>query len=436
MIDTTRLKQSFYFEAGKVPTEADIYEMVNVKLLQNAVMSEFENYYAGKQNILLKPTVDVTQPNNKTVVNYCKVIADFYNSYLLGKPIQYKSNDDALRTEVEAIMKYNDAHDVDVINNQQANILGGAAEQIYIDSKGKVRFANVDYRNVIFVYNKDMEKELNSVIKFFKYLPTDPYYSLELWTPTYVIKYRMDEGVAHLTTVEAKKPHSFTMVPFVEYVNNDFHTSSFAPIMGLQDAYNMLCSLEIDDYEAFVDSFLGIYNAAGTKSEDIAAMKQNRVLLLDGESKAEWITKNCNPAQIEEIKTSILDSIHEVASLPDLTDQNFASNASGVAIKYKMVGAESVAAKQERKAKRAIQKRIELIVDYLNFLNGTSYDYTSVDITFNRNMIGADQEVCDQIALLYGKVPIKNLAAKLSFITDADLEAMPEGVATTAKVGM
>jgi SPP1 family phage portal protein len=429
MINTELLKATYYYEKGKVPTQADIFTFVNAKVRQNAILTALDEYYNGKQDILLKPQPDVTKPVNRVVVNYCKVVADFYNSYLLGKPIQYKSGNDALLKEIETIINFNDAHDIDVINNQMANIMGAAGEQLYIDSKGKLRFSNVDYRQLIFIYNKDMEQELNSVIKFYKYSSTDPYYTLELWTPNTVTKYRMNEGLSSLNVIEPTVNHPFSLVPFVEYINNENRNSSFAPILSMQDAYNNLTSAEIDDYEGFVDSFLGIYNAAGTTSEDIANMKVNRVLLLDGESKAEWIVKNSNPAQIEEIKQSLNEQIHEVASMPDLTDQNFASNASGVAIKYKMVGAEAVAAKQERKFKRAIQKRLELIVDYLNLINGTSYEYTDIQIVFTRNMIGADNEICDQINAIYGKVPIKSLASKLSFITDAELASIPDGVA-------
>jgi SPP1 family phage portal protein len=433
MIDTSLLRNTYFFEKGKIPTKEDIFRFIEAKLRQNAILTALDDYYNGKQDILLKPQPDSSHTVNRVVVNYCKIVADFYNSYLLGKPIQYKSGKNELRSEIEAIIKYNDGHDVDVVNNQMSNIMGASGEQLYIDSRGYIRFANVDYRQLIFVYNKDMEQELNCVIKFYKYSSTDPYYNLELWTDKDVTKYRMNEGLSSLTSLGPSESHPFSLVPFVEYINNENRKSSFAPILSMQDAYNNLTSAEIDDYEGFVDSFLGIYNAAGTTNEDISAMKSNRVLLLDGESKAEWIIKNSNPAQIEEIKKDLSEKIHEVASMPDLTDQNFASNASGVAIKYKMVGAESVAAKQERKFKRAIQKRLELIVGYINFVNNTDYNYTDIEIVFTRNMIGADNEICDQINAIYGKVPIKSLASKLSFITDEEMAFVPVGIAQEFK---
>jgi len=413
--------EDFHIDAGKSLNETDIMTFVREKQLQRAYLNELEKYYLGNQNILWKPTVDVSLPNNRIVTNFCAVIVDFYNTYLLGRPIQYKSSNATLLESIKSIMEYNDAHETDMENNQNANIFGVGSEQLYIDKNGDIRFKSVDYRDTAFIYNRDLEGALNSVIKYFKYNASDARYVCEVWDKTECRTYELNESFSSLRLIQ-RVGHAFGDVPFVEYPNNNTKLSSFAKIVTLQDAYNTLTSSEIDDYEAFVDSFLAIYNASGTEQEDIDGMKKNRVLLLDGESRAEWLVKNSNPVQIQQIKKDIVSDIHKVASLPDLSDQNFASNASGVAIKYKMVGAENVAAKQERKFKKGLQRRLELLVRYLNLTETTQYDYRDVEITFNRNMIGADLEIAQLIALIGDRIPIQNLATQLSFITESDME--------------
>ena len=400
--------------------EQDILTFIRAKHLQRPYLDSLDMYYLGSHNILYKPTADVTMPSNKIVTNFCAVVVDFYTTYLMGRPVQYKSGNEPLLEDVMDIFNYNDAHETDIENVSNANIFGVGAEQLYIDRNGDARFRNVDYRNLAFIYTKDIEQSLHTVIKYYKYNPSDKFYTCEVWDKNEVRMYEVAESFQSARLL-SRKSHAWGDVPFVEYPNNSSKLSSFAKILTLQDAYNTLTSLEIDDYEAFVDSFLGIYNASGTDTDDIASMKRNRVLLLDGESKAEWITKNSNPAQIEHIKQEIVNDIHRVTALPDLTDENFASNDSGVAIKYKMVGAENVAARQERKFKKGLQRRLELIVRYINTVGSTKYDYKDVDITFNRNMIGADLEIAQLISLLSDKVPIGNLASQLSFISQADL---------------
>ena len=63
-------------------------------------------------------------------------------------------------------------------------------------------------------------------------------------------------------------------------------------------------------------------------------MKENRILLMDDGTKAEWLIKNSNDTTIENMKNRLDDDIHKVAKRPTLADKEFASNASGIANKF------------------------------------------------------------------------------------------------------
>ena len=407
-------------QKGVELTKEQVLSYARDKHNRRQLLTSLIDYYLGNQNILQKVSTDTSMPNNRIVSNFCAVVVDFYTTYLLGRPIQYKSSNPDLLDKLRDIMEYNDAHETDMENNQAANIMGAGAEQVYIDEDGNFRFASVDYRDILFVYNNDVEKAIHSVIKYYKRSDNKETYDVELWTKDEVIRFEVNSSFAQIREV-SRDPHVFGDVPFVEYPNNNWKLSSFAKILTLQDAYNTLLSSEVDDYQSFVDSFLAIYNAASTTPDEIARMKVDRVLLLDGDANAEWLVKRGDNTHIDQLKKDIIADIHKVASLPDLTDQHFASNASGVAIKYKMVGAENVAAKQERLFKKGIQRRVELLIRYLNFIENTNYDYRDVEITFNRNMIGADLEIAQLISLIGDKIPIQNLANQFSFITESDM---------------
>ena len=47
-------------------------------------LERYKNYYDGKQAILSKAYADKEKPCSRTVINYCKNIADAYNGYLAG----------------------------------------------------------------------------------------------------------------------------------------------------------------------------------------------------------------------------------------------------------------------------------------------------------------------------------------------------------------
>ena len=78
--------------------------------------------------------------------------------------------------------------------------------------------------------------------------------------------------------------------------------------------------------------------------------------------------------------------IHKKISIPDLTDEHFMGNQSGVSMKYKLWGLENICATAERRFKRALQKRIELICAWLKVKTTAQYDYLDVKMSFSRNL--------------------------------------------------
>jgi SPP1 family phage portal protein len=79
-----------------------------------------------------------------------------------------------------------------------------------------------------------------------------------------------------------------------------------------------------------------------------------------------------------------------------MTDDNFAANASGVAMKYKLMGIETATSKKERAFKKALQRRVELICNIFGVM-GTDYDYRSIQMTFSRNIPANLVEVAEVI---------------------------------------
>lgn len=155
-------------------------------------------------------------------------------------------------------------------------------------------------------------------------------------------------------------------------------------MLSLVDAYDKIVSDNVNDLEYFVDAYLVLYGMMGTDKDDIAAMKENRVILMEDNARAEWLTKQINDGYIENLKTRINEDIHKFSFCPSMTDMEFASNASGVAMKYKLMGLENSTAKKESSFKKGIQRRIELMCNILRVM-GTDYDYREIEIVFTRN---------------------------------------------------
>jgi len=75
---------------------------------------------------------------------------------------------------------------------------------------------------------------------------------------------------------------------------------------------------------------------------------------MDEGTSAEWLIKDTADAAIENVKSRLDNDIHKYSFCPNMSDENFASNASGVAIKFKTMGTENLVSTKERKFKKGL----------------------------------------------------------------------------------
>ena len=154
--------------------------------------------------------------------------------------------------------------------------------------------------------------------------------------------------------------------------------------ISLIDAYNLLQSEGINSEEYFNDAYLMLKGLLGTDDSDIADMKAKRVLLMPMDSDASFLTKQHDDAATENLKNRLNNDIHRFSGCPDMTDESFSGNASGVALKYKLLQFENIAGTKEREFKRGLQRRLELLCNIWNILGRGSFDWRDVQISFKR----------------------------------------------------
>ena len=201
--------------------------------------------------------------------------------------------------------------------------------------------------------------------------------------------------------------------------------SIFDCIMSLQDASNELVSAEIDDYSAFCDAYLTLIGV-DAEPDDIAAMKENRVLVLPEGASAAWLTKNANDAQVENILKRIHESIYRIAQCPDFSSESFVGGvSSGIAIRYRLTGMETRAAKICAAMEKALQRRVEIICGIASLKLGEEV-FRDIEIEFKRNIPEDNASLANLVNSLKGTVSDATLLAQLPFITDvnAELEAL------------
>ena len=415
----------FYLNKNTELDAALLQKMINkFHLNVEPKLNKYKNYYDGIQAILKKAYNDPTKPCNRTVINYCKNIADSYCGYLATPGfISYRSDNDI--ESVMDVLRYNDyqAEDSDFLLD--ALIYGTAAELMYIDNMGKTRFRLINPTSCFGVYDDSLTGDLMYFVRMYKasdWDDSDLYY-VDVYSDYQVKHYSMNGTNGQLNFL-AEEFHYFNQCPANIFTLPD-EKSIFDCIVGLQDSVNELLSGEIDDYSAFCDAYLAL-EGVDADIEDIVAMKENRVLILPEGSKAYYITKNANDAQVENILKRAHESIYRIAACPDFSSESFIGGvSSGIAIQYRLTGMETRAGKIEASMKKALQRRVEIIAGIASLKLGEEV-FRDIQIEFKRNIPEDRNAAIGLINSLKGTVSDATLLSQLDFIQDvnAELEAV------------
>lgn len=345
---------------------------------------------------------------------------DSYCGYLATPSyISYTSENDI--EDIMEILKYNDyqAEDADFLLD--ALIYGTAAELMYNDNQGHTRFRLINPTQCFAIYDDSLTEDLLYFVRMYKLSEWDnsDTYAVDVYSD-YDIKHYTMQGTNGYLTFKGEEPHYFSQCP-ANVFNLPDEKSIFDCVMSLQDSVNELLSAEIDDYSAFCDAYL-VLSGCDLEAEDVASMKENRVLILPEGANAGWLTKSANDAQVENILKRIHDSIYRIAQCPDFSSESFVGGvSSGIAIRYRLTGMETRAAKICAEMKKALQRRVEIICGIAALKLGEEV-FRDIQIDFKRNIPEDLTAVINVVNSLKGTVSDATLLAQLPFVSDVNKE--------------
>lgn len=398
---------------------------------QNKQTIKKRKYYNGENEL------DRTRPNfsksAKVMVNNAKYITDLNTAHLLGNPVQYQAE---TAEEIEDILSEYQAQAIATLDREIAkeiSIVGKAYEFIYSDEDANPRSTRPETTNAFIIYDNTVaQNKLYGIVYRGIYKngkDTPEYYELQVVDAEHFFRYKMKGS--NLELLE-KKQHGFGKVPMIEYINNPERQGDFEPVLTLIDAYNILQSDRINDREALVDAILIAYGAT-LDQEDVDSIREERVITgIPKDAKIEYLVKQLNETDIEVLRKSIEQDIHKISMTPNLSDQEFAGNASGVAIGFKLHPFEQHIRDKEGYFERGLLERIEIYAQFLKTKSKISlpddWNKSRVDVIFNRNLPKNDAETADTIQKLDGIVDRETLISQLSFVKNAHeiLEALAD----------
>lgn len=385
---------------------------------------KLQDYYEGKHKIL-SVVKDSNYPNNKIINPYPKYITDTLTGYFIGQPVLYSANDkddtkdDVLLEKLLEIFKYNDEQEENLELAKTASIKGVSYEILWTDNKANVRFKNVQPDEIFLIYDNTLEENIKFAIRYYsKVVDQKEVNQVYVYDKDKISYFDDVSGNLELRDVKA---HRFRDVPVVMFENNKERMGDFEHVLSLIDAYDLSQSNTLNDMVQFTDSYLVLVNMGGTGDEDIDVMREKRTLLIDADGDAKWLIKDVNDSWVENYKNRIKCDIHKFSNTPDMSDESFGNNLSGVSLRYKLLGMEQLRSNKERKFKKGLQRRIELICNFLAITN-KELIYTGIDMQFNNTLPQNILETSQIIQNLSNYLSTETLIEQLPFVENAKEE--------------
>lgn len=397
----------------------DIQKFIKKHKAESIRYIKLQKYYEGKHDILDHTSRD-GQPNNKIVNPYPKYITDMLVGYFVGQPISYTSKEeDGLLEDLQAIFDYSDEQEENLELAKICSIKGKAYELLYRDEDARIRFNEFGPDQMFVIYDMTISPSIKFAIRYYDVGEgNDKITYAEVFDKEVCTLYK---GKDSDLSLEQITPHTFKDVPVIEYVNNKEEQGDFEQVITLIDAYNKAQSNTLNDMDQFTDAYLILVNMAGTDSGRIEDLKRDRVMLLDEDGDAKWLIKEINDAWVENYKDRVRRDIHKFSYTPDMQDESFGNNLSGVSIRYKILAMEQIRSNKERKFKKGLQRRIELICNSLSLEKNIDL-FTNINIKFANTLPQNIYELSQTIKNLSPYLSSETLLNQLPFVENAKEE--------------
>ena len=399
-----------------------------VKLLQESEVfgskyQKNEDYFYGKHEILNRTFDDTSKPNNHVMCNIPKYIVQVRTGFFSSSPLALESLNEEFMDDIRDVLDYNDFKQTFNQLDTYCSIFGHSFLVMYINDEGRLAFTAQNPKDWIYVRDNSLEQKPKFAIRYYAWwddIANQQMYDIELYTKEEIINY---EGTPIDLKEVGRRPHYFNGLPVIEFMENESRQGSYENVINLIDTYELMLSDTANTINYFSDCYLVLTGMQETNAEDIAKMKNNRVLLVPEGCEASFLTKNVEENYNENMLKRLQEQIFTIACTPLLSDSSFSSNSSGVAIQFKLFAMEKSVQLKENIFRAGFNTMFNRIRDMLNLMERRSYtEDDKVIQTYTRSLPMDLSSLSDSISKLKDVVSRRTLMTQLEFVSDASLE--------------
>lgn len=372
------------------------------------------DYYRGEQPIPKGEAVR-GRPNNMLRVPFPRYITEVHTGYFLGVSPTLSFADAAAGERFAALSRSLRLPHLLFDIGRDLSICGAGFMLVWAEQSG-VKACRCDPTTCFAIRSGGAGAPLIATVRLYEEVRGETrgvLYTADALTPFVCDASGVTLGVSEENLLRA--------LPLVPFYNNCQGVGDFEPVTGLVDAYNLLLSGAMDDMQSVANAFLALYGMQGTTQKDIDDANRSRVLSLSEGGRAEFVVKNLNHEALGQLETNLRRSILQLSMTPDLCDEHFAGNSSGIALQYKLWGIEQTRSAKERTFTDGLYELLRVLTAGERLLGGSA-DFTCSDMTFYKNL---PQDNETQVKMLLSLAPVlskQTILENLPWVADAQEE--------------
>lgn len=392
------------------------------------------NFYRGIQPILQRTKNIRPEICNKMVVNHAYEIANFRIGYLLEKPIQFVARKQ--NTNVDMLNRYNDFNEIEDkeskdIEIENSRAICGTAYRLALPNKKYTKgsktespynISTIDPTTGFVVYSSDIgEKPLLGVVVLIERIDSKRVIKLQAWTDTTYYVFDFSNKV-----MEVKKPHTYGMIPLIEYPNNEERMGVFEPAIDILNSANTVLNNAIDGIEQFIQAIMVFKNVEVT-AEMLKTLKELGAINISdsGEIKAnvDYLSQELNQEQVLKLVEYLISCAYKICACPQQKSGGNGNNGA-TEIHDGWTEVEAKVQKDEARFRKSEKEFIKLTLNYAKTLTYGEVDLSSADITVKftrRNYENLTQKVNALVLMLQnGKIDPRLAFATCGLFSDPE----------------
>lgn len=390
---------------------------------------ELERYYKGENDIhFANINISSNRADNRVTAGFPKFITNTRVGYSVGNPIKFQYNEDKGKDDdlEEALAEFNSQNDEEYhekVMKKNLSVTGRAYELEYIkQDTNEVAIRPIDPANAFVVYDTTIEQHSLFAVRYYLIdYQNQPKYYAEVYTDDSIYYFSDGKTPGSNLKLDNAEEHYFFSVPLTEYINNDERMGDWEASLDKIDAVDKAVSEMANSQEDFANAILKIVgdfdvtDSNGNTSEHPQIDRKNAIMWLKPEVRSDingsssvitpdagYITKDVNVSEWKVYVDWLSAQIHKDTNTPDTSDENFASNSSGVAILYKLWGSDQERSIQESLYTRGLMRRLRVLGNYLEVTGQISSadDVENYKILYTPNLPKNDTETLQNAQVL------------------------------------